>query len=233
MKKILGLTVAALLVMALVGGGTWAYFSDVETSTGNTLTAGTMNLTVDVSDGGGAITGTVIPEIDGVNEFITFPTDLAPGDSGSVTFTATGAGNVAGTLTITSTVTTTENGAGEPETSATTPTNDGLGDGDLDDFAGVKLTQDLNGAGPTYLLGNASFYAPLALLEAALDGVTSLSLPAGEYAEYEVLWLIDTDIEGDGGDGLFDSIGDTAADDNVIQSDTATIDITFTLNQTP
>ena len=31
MKKILGLTVAAILVMALVGGGTWAYFRDVET----------------------------------------------------------------------------------------------------------------------------------------------------------------------------------------------------------
>ena len=36
MKKILGLAVAALLVMGLVGGGTWAYFSDTETSTGNT-----------------------------------------------------------------------------------------------------------------------------------------------------------------------------------------------------
>ena len=44
MKKILGLTIAALLVMALVGGGTWAYFSDVETSTGNILTAGTLDL---------------------------------------------------------------------------------------------------------------------------------------------------------------------------------------------
>jgi spore coat-associated protein N len=46
-KKIIGLTIAALLVMGLVGGGTWAYFSDVETSTGNTLTAGTLDLNVD------------------------------------------------------------------------------------------------------------------------------------------------------------------------------------------
>ncbi len=50
MKKILGLTVAALLVMALVGGGTWAYFSDVETSTGNTFTAGTLDLEVDTDN---------------------------------------------------------------------------------------------------------------------------------------------------------------------------------------
>ncbi|GAH38609.1 unnamed protein product [marine sediment metagenome] len=53
MKKILGLTVAALLVMGLVGGGTWAYFTDVETSTGNVLTAGTLNLDLtDTSDDG-------------------------------------------------------------------------------------------------------------------------------------------------------------------------------------
>lgn len=44
MKKILGLTVAALMVMGLVGGGTWAYFSDTETSTGNSLLAGTLDL---------------------------------------------------------------------------------------------------------------------------------------------------------------------------------------------
>ena len=44
MKKILGLAVAALLVMGLVGGGTWAYFSDTETSAGNVLTAGTLDL---------------------------------------------------------------------------------------------------------------------------------------------------------------------------------------------
>lgn len=44
MKKILGLTIAALLVMALVGGGTWAYFSDVETGTGS-ITAGTLDIT--------------------------------------------------------------------------------------------------------------------------------------------------------------------------------------------
>jgi len=47
MKKILGLTVAALLVMALVGGGTWAYFSDVETTVNNILTAGILDLTRD------------------------------------------------------------------------------------------------------------------------------------------------------------------------------------------
>jgi len=50
MKKILGLTIAALLVMGLVGGGTWAYFTDVETSTGNTFAAGTLDLEVDTEN---------------------------------------------------------------------------------------------------------------------------------------------------------------------------------------
>ena len=59
MKKILGLTITALLVMGLIGGGTWAYFSDVETSSGNILTAGTLNLKLTGGDEvGDSVTGT-------------------------------------------------------------------------------------------------------------------------------------------------------------------------------
>ncbi len=43
MKKILGLTTSIMLFI-----GTWAYFSDIETSTGNALTAGTLDLKTDV-----------------------------------------------------------------------------------------------------------------------------------------------------------------------------------------
>ena len=46
MKKILGLSIAVLLVTGLVVGGTLAYFSDTETSTGNLFTAGTIDLEV-------------------------------------------------------------------------------------------------------------------------------------------------------------------------------------------
>lgn len=61
MKKILALGLIAILVMALVGGGTWAYFSDVETSSNNLLTAGTLNLGLANTSGGesgGSITAT-------------------------------------------------------------------------------------------------------------------------------------------------------------------------------
>ena len=46
MKKILGLTIAAILVIAMVAAGTYAYFSDTETSSANTFTAGTLDLKV-------------------------------------------------------------------------------------------------------------------------------------------------------------------------------------------
>ncbi len=59
MKKILGLGMVALLVMALVGGGTWAYFSDVETSGENILSAGTMNLGLSNTAANGSATSSV------------------------------------------------------------------------------------------------------------------------------------------------------------------------------
>jgi len=43
-KKILGLTIAIVLITGLVAVGTFAYFSDTETVTGNSFTAGTIDL---------------------------------------------------------------------------------------------------------------------------------------------------------------------------------------------
>ena len=80
MKKILGLTIAALLVMALVGGGTWAYFSDPEQSLGNTITAGILDLTPDW-DGSAVITFTdVVPGGTNVNVFATILTNAGDMD---------------------------------------------------------------------------------------------------------------------------------------------------------
>ncbi len=51
MKRILGLTIAFMLLIGMAGIGTWAYFSDVETLTGNVLAAGTLDLKTDDVDG--------------------------------------------------------------------------------------------------------------------------------------------------------------------------------------
>ena len=51
-KKLLLLTVALFLVAGMAGAGTFAYFTDTEASTGNTFTAGTMDLKVGDADQG-------------------------------------------------------------------------------------------------------------------------------------------------------------------------------------
>jgi len=72
MKKILLSLSIITAVAALVIGGTFAYFSDTETSTGNTFTAGTLNLNLtDTSDDGTE------------SETVTWVfSDIAPGASG-------------------------------------------------------------------------------------------------------------------------------------------------------
>lgn len=60
MRKILGLTVAAVLVMGLVGGGTWAFFSDTEQSTGNIFTAGTLDLGLSNTDNSSSTGSTTV-----------------------------------------------------------------------------------------------------------------------------------------------------------------------------
>jgi Ca-activated chloride channel family protein len=66
-------------VAAIAVGGTIAYFSDVETSTGNTFTAGRLDLIVDIN-------GRVVNPL---NEPIFSVTDMKPGDSGEKTISLT------------------------------------------------------------------------------------------------------------------------------------------------
>lgn len=66
MKKIIGLTMAFMLAVGMIGVGTFAYFSDTETSTGNQLMAGTLDLKTD--------------DVDGVSQTL-YATDMAPGDT--------------------------------------------------------------------------------------------------------------------------------------------------------
>ena len=109
MKKILGLTIAALLVMALVGGGTWAYFSDVETSTENTFAAGTLDLKLT----GGTQT------IDSVTATWVTPADWKPGETIPGTLTLDNVGTIDMTK-VELTVTTVDTGGADmaPYTSA-------------------------------------------------------------------------------------------------------------------
>ena len=222
MRSILTSIMTIALVGALVGVGIQSYFNDVEASTGNTFTAGTLNLVPSTSGTGPAGKYTVTAGGDGVNGNVVF-VKLAPGDSGSTTWTLTNNGNLDGSLTIASTVTCEENGSKEPE-SAVAGNNDG-GNGDLDQYVGVRLKR-----GATYILGDASNYVPFSGLEAVLDA-ESQSLAASGTLTYVLEWQIAVDVKAAGTDGKFGTGDDVQVDDNIIQSDKATIDITFTLNQ--
>ncbi|MFC1847274.1 TasA family protein [Chloroflexota bacterium] len=81
MKRILGLTIAFILLIGMSGIGTWAYFSDVETSSGNVLAAGTLDLKTD--------------DVDGVTKTL-LATNMAPGDNLTGSITLKNNGSVAG-----------------------------------------------------------------------------------------------------------------------------------------
>ena len=81
MKKILGLTIAFMLLISMGGIGTWAYFQDTETSTGNVLAAGTLDLKTD--------------DVDGVTQTL-YAINLKPGDSVPGSIILGNTGSVAG-----------------------------------------------------------------------------------------------------------------------------------------
>ena len=201
MKKILGLTVAALIVIALVGAGTWAYFSDTENSANNSLTAGTLDLNVDGGDA--AVTTFSV-------------TGKAPGDSGNGSTTLASAGNLSGELDVAfSAITNTGGTSGE------------FGDstGNLGAVAQIAVYIDVDSSG-TWTRGDiglksdgTTYDHPTALDYAVIDNYGSDSFDAVETMatsasdDFIILWQIPT------------SAG------NNIQGDSISFDVTFTLEQ--
>jgi len=236
MKKILGLTIAILLSMAMVAGGILAYFTDIESSSSNQLTAGTLDLTPSTDGTGPAGKYTVTPGGDKINGNVVFQ-KLLPGDSGTITWVLVNNGSLSGTLVITSTITFSDVSQNEVENAVSG--NNGGGNGDLDEYVGVKLqrgvgTDQANAeANFTYILGSADNYVPFSGLEAVLDAESVAMAASGgnDTIVYKLSWSIASDIKGAGADGLFGTGDDVDVNENIIQSDRAQIDITFTLNQ--
>ena len=201
--RLSALVAVLVLMLALLIGGLYGTFEDEETSIGNVFTAGTLNLVSEIS--GSNFTdnvNVVVNELgDGINDNVTFGM-VMPGDNGTITWTLTNDGTVDGTLALVSTVVCSENGLNEPET---LDDPDGLGDGtgELDDL--ILCTLYLDGTDQT---GEIS----LAAMEAFLNDTVLLN--AGQTVVYRLDWRIDN-----------------VATGNELQSDTAQIDITFTLTQ--
>jgi predicted ribosomally synthesized peptide with SipW-like signal peptide len=83
MKRVIGLTIAFMLLLGMTGIGTFAYFSDVESSTNNQLAAGTLDLKTN--------------DADGVSQTL-YADNIQPGDTvGPETIVLKNTGSVAGT----------------------------------------------------------------------------------------------------------------------------------------
>jgi spore coat-associated protein N len=186
-KKIVGLSIVAVLIIGMVGGGTWAYFNDTETSAGNTLSAGTLDLIIDEEGS----------ELFSVS-------NVAPGDNGTGQITLANIGSLAGELDVSISTVTNTPGAGGTEYEG--------GSGELGANAQLALYIDLTGNGITAddigLASNGTTYDPSGTLNydaidnyalASWDAATSIA--AGADVEFVALWDIPTsagnDIQGD------------------------------------
>ncbi len=187
MSKILVSLMTVALVGALIGGGVYAYFSDVETSTGNTFAAGTLDLNLD-----GGNTNVVKFNV----------SDVSPGGSGGGTWTVTNAGTMDGYLDletvgfVESIGTTTE-----PEL-VDEPT--GLDTAQLGSYLMAHMFIDTNNdgdwdAGETDIFGTNA--APLAINTIAGNYSLDLSLVASGTSYVTLRWSVpvtaDNRIQGD------------------------------------
>ncbi len=201
MKKIVGLTMALVLVIGLVGAGTYAYFSDTETSVDNTLTAGTLDLNIE----GGDI------------DVTTFDVgDVAPGDNGTASSTLANIGSLDGELDIaTSAVTNTPGVGGEF----------GGGSGELGANAQIAMYLDVDQsgsvtAGDIGLKSDETTYDPTGGLEYdIIDNYASDT------------WNATETLAASAADDIFVSWGVPTTTGNDIQADSVSFDITFTLEQ--
>ncbi|MCJ7744605.1 MAG: CalY family protein, partial [Dehalococcoidales bacterium] len=167
------------LVGALIGGGVYAYFSDTETSTGNTFTAGTLDLNLD-----GGNTNVVKFTVSNVK----------PGDSDNGTWTVRNVGSIAGYLDLVSCNVTEAIGVTTDPELADEPT--ALDTTQLGNYLMVHIFVDANNngswdSGEADILGTNA--APVAIKTIAASYNLNLSLAASGGTNYITLrWSVPT-----------------------------------------
>jgi predicted ribosomally synthesized peptide with SipW-like signal peptide len=232
MKKFLIFGLAAILAIGMVGGA-FAYFTDTETSSDNTLTAAILNAapgSLYVSGETGYYppyqdcTMTVVPGGDGINGYVVF-SDIKPGDSGIIYWSLSNAGTIPGSLDLEITRSVDDdNGFTEPEdlVAGGIDNDDGTADGDLDDYLHIRLEADLDGDDiyETMLqngtgMGELESYLPV--VGTAYEKLSNFTMNPGDVIKFKFAWRMDPDIEG--------------VDDNIIQGDSFVLDLFFELLQ--
>ncbi len=174
-RKILSSLMVIALAAMMVGLGTFAYYSDTEASTGNTFTAGTLDLRYAVSTDG----GTNWSAWQNGTDFSIVLGNLAPGNSGTIIYRLSNVGSLAGYLDFENvTIVNTEGLNPESETDITEP-------GDLGANSIVSVT-----------LGGTPVYTGTVNGLATWDA--SYLIPAsGGFVDYVLAWNIPTTVEND------------------------------------
>ncbi|RJQ41302.1 MAG: hypothetical protein C4555_00190 [Dehalococcoidia bacterium] len=210
MKRIIGLTLALLLMIGIIGAGTLAAYRNTEPSPNNAFAAGTLNLIVNGVDDGV-----------GIAEFTV--TNANPGQTGAGTWTLVNAGDLAGYIdTENITVTNAENynaATDQAEAVDDADTSDLTGGGELAANMDVVLFVD-DGAGTPANANNGVLDAgEVTIYSGKLSGIASaydqnLALAAGATTYISMTWSV------------------ALAVDNTIMGDSATLDLIFELAQT-
>ena len=215
MRNTKGILMSILMIGVVAmaaGAGTFAYFSDTETSEGNTFTAGTLNLKVG--------------DVDSTTEKINIP-NLKPDDSGNAAdWTVQNTGSITGDLNISiSPITNNENTITEPEQDAGDNTAD---EGELGSYLNVSIWLDMD--------QNGTWDADDIALKS--DGTTVTNDGSTE-KPYDYLDNYSSDSWNDvvtmDSNAAFDFMVDydfpSDENDDTTQSDSAVFDITFSLSQ--
>lgn len=172
MKKILASVFTITLVITVVSGATIAYFFDTETSTGNTFTAGTLDLKLDGGD-------------ENVVKFTV--ENMRPGNQPHRTYNLANVGSINGFLDIENIVVTPfENGCIEPEVEAGDVTCD-ENQGELQDVLNLRLFVDYGKDG-WFSTGDREFFnGKMSTLPTSFD----LNEPLNAGADFNIVALVD------------------------------------------
>ena len=216
MKRVLISLMIIALVMALMGAGVYALFSDTETASNNTFTAGTLNLQVGAAD----------PCTEAINISSIKPTSTG----NAATWLVKNLGSLSGNLDITvGAITNNENTITEPETAAGDVTTPG---GELGGLLKVAFWMDADKSG-----GWTSGDYYLKSDGTKVSWVSGTTLPAAAYDilnNYPHTWSSVQGVTASSDAGNFYieyNFPDGGSTDNVAQGDSCVFDITFTLNQ--
>lgn len=129
-----------IFAAAVIVGGTGAFFSDTETSSGNVFTAG--SVTIEINDLAHNYNGDAgnAPIFDTIGDGFSFSlTDLKPLDGGNVEYTLDNGENEAYVCAMVEETGNNENTVLEPETAAGDTSDDGAGFGELGDLLSFKF----------------------------------------------------------------------------------------------